>query len=248
MKPMLKAVFFETIKDLLARGFEVELQASPLTCWGNIRWVDAEGKTQVRALYSSHDCLSSTARVSRQRFIAWFAEAKEQFHMEAAKTLEIGDRVMMRYTAGVVTEIRIRTLREPDGTPKGQERTGVIVVDNKYKLMAGEVRKPDYCDEDDFKALIEYMSHCEGYRHLLVIVPGAVRLRWATKGHFARTKHLNLCTSSDQKLVEGFFRTMSRWFKEIMRTLEEDAHAQVEHDQAVERSVERWFEERGYGY
>lgn len=244
MKPMLKAVFFQTVSDLMAKGFEPELTMSPLTCWGNLTWEDAEGKKQVVALFSSHDCSPLTSRVSRQRFAKWFQEAKAQFHEKAAEALSIGDRVMRGNHAAVVTAFELRTIREPNGTPKAQQRTGVIILDDKTKVMAGEVRAINYLDEDDFKALCWEMFMWEGHRHIVQVVTGAVRLRWARPGTTTRTKHIDLYTSKDQKLVEGHARVLTRWFNQANKDCEEYARAQVESDQAVERKSEQWFEER----
>ncbi|EKK5568068.1 hypothetical protein PN823_004488 [Enterobacter hormaechei] len=248
MKPMLKADFFALINELLAAGLEPELQVSALTCWGNLKWKDAAGHTQARLLFSSHDCSPLTARTSRQRFAKWFEDAKAEFHENAARALKVGDHMIWGSIYAEVTEIRVRTIREPNGTPKAQQRTGVVVLDNKYVAKAGELRKPDLLDEDDFKALAWYMLNFIGHRHIVQVVPGAVRLRWARPGTTTRTKHLDLYVNSDQKLVEGHARGLSRWWAQANKDCEEYARDQVEGDQAVERAVERWFEERGYGY
>lgn len=248
MKPMLKADFFKTVTELLAKRLTPELTMSPLTCWGNLTWTDAEGKKQVLPLFSSHDCSPLTARTSRKRFFNWFAEAKAQFHEKAAESLTVGDRIMYGANVGVVTVIRVRTIREPNGTPKAQARTGVVVIDDKYEMMAGELRAIDLLDEDDFKGLCWYMLMLEGHRHIIQVVPGAVLMRWARGGTTTRTKQLELYRSTDQKLVEGHARVLTRWFDQANKDAEEYARDQVMSDQATERAVERWYEERGYGY
>ena len=248
MKPMLKADFYALITDLLARGMEPELQTSVLTCWGNITWKDAEGKKQVRQLFSSHDCSPLTARTSRKRFHAWFIEAQAQFHEKAAEKLEVGARVMIGTSVGVITAIRVRTLREPNGTPKAQQRTGVILIDDKFEVKAGTLRTIDYLDECDFHAFCLFMLHSQpGHRHIIQVVPGAVRLRWALSGTTTRTKHIDLYTHNDQKLVEGHARVLTRWFNTAYKDAEDYARGHVLSDQATERAVERWFEGRGYG-
>ncbi|EPT1451841.1 hypothetical protein ACVOZ6_003429 [Escherichia coli] len=248
MKPMLKADFFALVTSILAAGQEPELQVSTLTCWGNLRWKDADGHTQARSLFSSHDCSPLTASTSRKRFAKWFADAKAAFHEKAAQALTKGDRVIWGSIVGEVTEIQVRTIREANGTPKAQQRTGVVVLDDKYKMMAGELRKIDLLDEDDFTALACYMINLEGHRHLVQVVPGAVHLRWARPGSTNRTQHMVLYASADQSLVEGHARVLTRWWKNADKECEDYARDQVESDQAVERRVERWFEERGYGY
>ncbi|EAM1616353.1 hypothetical protein EU642_22215 [Salmonella enterica] len=244
MKPMLKAVFFQTVTDLLAKGFKPELTISPLTCWGNLTWNDADNKKQVVGLFSSHDCSPLTSRVSRQRFAKWFAEAVALFHEKAAEALTIGERVMWGNYCGVVTAIRVRTLREPNGTPKAQQRTGVIVLDDQKEVKAGEVRAINYLDEDDFKAMCWELFMGDGHRHMVQVIAGAVRLRWARPGTTTRTKHIDLYTSKDQKLVEGHARVLTRWFNQANTDCGEYARDQVASDQAVERRSEQWFEER----
>lgn len=248
MKPMLKADFFALMNTLLAAGQEPELQVSPLTCWGNIKWKDASGHTQVRALFSSHDCSPLTARSSRQRFFKWFEDAKAEFHENAAQALSVGDTVMWGSIMGQVTLIRVRTIREANGTPKAQQRTGTVLIDDKYEVKAGELRKPDLLDEYDFKAFCEYHINLMGHRHIIQVMPGAVHLRWAKAGSTVRTRHAVIYSNEDQKLVEGHARVLTRWFNQAMKDAEDYARAQVESDQAAERAVERWFEERGYGY
>ncbi|EBA6160049.1 hypothetical protein BIW22_20770 [Salmonella enterica] len=247
MKPMLKADFFKTVTDVLAKGLTPELTVSPLTCWGRLSWTDAEGNKQTRALFSSHDCSPLTSRISRKRFVQWFAEAKAQFHEKAAQALTVGDRVMYGANVGTVTVIRLRTVCEPNGTPKAKERTGVIVIDDKYEMMAGELRAIDLLDEDDFKALCFYMFMLEGHRHIIQVVQGAVIMRWANSGTTSRNKQLSLYTSDDQKLVEGHARVLTRWFDQANKDAEDYARDQMLSDQAMERASKRWFEEHG-GY
>ncbi|EIP9221006.1 hypothetical protein LT875_002452 [Salmonella enterica] len=248
MKPMLKADFLDLVNSLLAAGHEPELQVSALTCWGNLRWKDADGNTQARPLFSSHDCSPLTARTSRQRFFKWFEAAKAEFHGKAAEKLTVGDTVMWGSIMGQVTLIRVRTVCEANGTPKAQQRTGVVIVDDKYEMNAGELRKPDLLEELDFKAFCEYQFNMVGHRHIIQVMPGAVHMRWAKPGSTLRTRFAVLYSSEDQKLVEGHARVLTRWFNQANKDCEEYARAQVESDQAAERAVERWFEERGYGY
>jgi hypothetical protein len=149
---------------------------------------------------------------------------------------------------GQVTLIRLRTICEANGTPKAQQRTGVILIDDKYEMMAGELRKPDLLEELDFKAFCEYQINMVGHRHIIQVMPGAVHMRWAKPGSTLRTRYAVLYANDDQSLVEGHARVLTRWFNQAMKDAEEYARDQVESDQAVERRVERWFEDRGYGY
>ncbi|ENQ1546033.1 hypothetical protein ACEOHC_003844 [Salmonella enterica] len=248
MKPMLKADFIALVNTIMAAGLEPELQVSPMTCWGNIKWKDADGNVQARELFSAHDCSPLTASKSRKRFAKWYEDAKADFHEQAAQALTVGDRMVWGSIHVEVTEICVRTLREPNGTPMAKQRTGVVVLDDKFKVRAGELRKVDLLDELDFKGFCEYQFNLMGHRHIIQVVPGAVRMRWARPGSTTRTLHKDLYTNDDQSLVEGTARVLTRWFDQANKDCEEYARAQVESDQAAERAVERWFEERGYGY
>lgn len=141
MKPMLKNTFFFLVNDLLARGITPELKVSALTSYGNLKWEDGD-TTRVAELYSVRDCSPLTASTFRKRFIKWFDEIIAAYHAAAAENLIEGQKVLDGDTVRTVTAFRKTVLRDSNGLPINQEcpRSGVILLDGKYEVMAGSVK------------------------------------------------------------------------------------------------------------
>lgn len=141
MKPMLKNTFFFLVNDLLARGITPELKVSALTSYGNLKWEDGD-TTRVADLYSVRDCSPLTASTFRKRFIKWFDEIIAAYHAAAAENLTEGQKVLDGGTVRTVTAFRKTVLRDSNGLPINQEcpRSGVILLDGKYEVMAGSVK------------------------------------------------------------------------------------------------------------
>lgn len=141
MKPMLKNTFFSLVNDLLARGITPELKVSALTSYGNLKWEDGD-TTRVADLYSVRDCSPLTASTFRKRFIKWFDEIIAAYHAAAAENLTEGQKVLDGDTVRTVTAFRKTVLRDSNGLPINQEcpRSGVILLDGKYEVMAGSVK------------------------------------------------------------------------------------------------------------
>lgn len=165
MKPMLKTAFISLVTDLLAAGHTPELQASPLTCWGNIRWTDADGKQQVRQLYSSHDCSARTARTSRARFTAWFDAATTAFN--AAEIEKAGVKVGVKVFDKATYETRVVTAI----------RAGVLVLDDKAERILGDVvvqqaetsiSKAQVCEE------VQAMTPTQAVKHMVHTLAGVI--------------------------------------------------------------------------
>ncbi|HFU2857268.1 TPA: hypothetical protein ACGQ50_000808 [Enterobacter cloacae] len=164
MKPMLKTAFFSLVNDLLSRGIRPVLKAEPNLCVGVLQW---EGHQEY--LYWAHDASPLTARTSRKRFVAWFAEIMTAYHAKIAENYKVGDRVLDGDDERTVTGFRTVAPRDSIGNKTNGvcARTGVIVLDGKIEVMAGDVwpspeaveempaRKPSLLDLIDLTAIRE---------------------------------------------------------------------------------------------
>nr|WP_193216063.1 hypothetical protein [Salmonella enterica]AKJ19762.1 hypothetical protein [Salmonella enterica subsp. enterica serovar Typhimurium] len=136
MKPMLKSAFFSAVKSLLTNGFRPTFYTVNCGRIGIIAFTDKNGSKQVEQVYS---CTSLAVKTIAPRFEKWFAAAVAEFHAAAAETLESGQQVLDKGTVRTVTGFRSAFIRSANGTPRAQARTGVVMLDHRHEVMAGDL-------------------------------------------------------------------------------------------------------------
>ncbi len=136
MKPMLKSAFFSAVKSLLTNGFRPTFYTVNNGGIGIIAFIDKNGSKQVEQVYS---CSSLAVATIAPRFEKWFAAAVAEFHADAAESLESGQQVLDKGTVRTVTGFRSVFIRSVNGTPRAQARTGVVVLDHRHEVMAGDL-------------------------------------------------------------------------------------------------------------
>ncbi|EGE2353521.1 hypothetical protein DL738_11760 [Escherichia coli] len=136
MKPMLKSAFFSAVKSLLTNGFRPTFYTVNCGQIGIIAFTDKNGSKQVEQVYS---CTSLAVKTITPRFEKWFSAAVAEFHAAAAEDLEPGQQVLDNGIVRTVTGFRNVFIRSINGTPRALARTGVVVLDHKHEVMAGDL-------------------------------------------------------------------------------------------------------------
>lgn len=138
MKPMLKAAFFTAVKNLLVNGFNPTFYTIQNEAIGLISFIDKNGDKQVEEVYS---CFTPARDNIAKRFRGWFETVSNEHHADLADAMAVGDKVQDGDTVRTVTAIRRVVARSANGTPKNQvcAASGVIVLDNGFEVMAGDV-------------------------------------------------------------------------------------------------------------
>ena len=158
MKPMLKNIFFTTVKQLAAAGRKPHFYTICGGKSGLLAW-DVDGVKHVEELFST--TYESAPRMI-DRFNAWFVAAMGEYHAAAAEALKVGDRVLDGDDERTVTGFRTVAPRDSIGNKTNGvcARTGVIVLDGTIEVMAGDVwPHPDVVEEmADRKTLREFLN------------------------------------------------------------------------------------------
>ncbi|EDY2030070.1 hypothetical protein GTB64_004512 [Salmonella enterica] len=248
MKTMLKADFITLVNKLLAEGHKLELDMSLLSGLGYLTWF-VEGKKQVEQIFPKSAATLTTV-TKMGRFRKWLAETVEAFHGAAAEQFKEGQLVIWGACVCEVTEIRTRLKIEtyPDGSKKNgyAQPTGVIVIDDKHEVMAGELRAIQPGDTADFEALVTYGTYnAKGNAFLQMSGNDLYWIMPTYKDDVVSVKICE-CASHNELVVKRF--TYADLMEKRLKAEEDYQRAQQEGEQAAEAAVERWFEDRGYGY
>ncbi|ECZ5235246.1 hypothetical protein AH156_19840 [Salmonella enterica subsp. enterica serovar Enteritidis] len=107
---------------------------------------------------------------------------------------------------------------------------------------------------EELVQVIYYRQHIEGVR----IDGDMVKLTWMEitsqydeQGKWSQTRtprHKVVYHHHCGVLVKAAYIAFVEWYTEWMKHQEAYERAEMLNDQATERRVEQWFEERGYGY
>lgn len=259
MKPMLKNSFFSLVNDLLARGITPELKVSALTSYGNLKWEDGD-TTRVADLYSVRDCSPLTASTFRKRFIKWFDEIIAAYHAAAAENLTEGQKVLDGDTVRTVTAFRKTVLRDSNGLPINQEcpRSGVILLDGKYEVMAGSV-KPYTQDNINLsqqilenprslfavannvvRAAIIETAYAEALEENDMF-DGIIRDGLTPQQRAIQTRREGNRTKQKLKLTEAQIFTLRRMMTGTKYQLRGDAKKAIENRPSIEAKRGQWF-------
>lgn len=139
MRPILKKDFITTVQNLLDNGFRPEFYTVDNDAQGIIAFTDKNGDRQVERVYCQH---TPSRDLIAKRFRGWFEAVNNAYHAKLTDALTVGDKVQDGDTVRTVTTIRRVVKRSANGTPMSQEcaATGVIVLDNQFEVMAGDVK------------------------------------------------------------------------------------------------------------
>ncbi|EJG5414307.1 hypothetical protein NAD41_000908 [Salmonella enterica] len=248
MKTMLKADFIKLVNDLLAAGHTPELDLQLLSRLGYLVWT-VNGVKHVEAIYPAAEKLQTTFR-NMGRFRKWFTETTMAFHAAAAEKLNEGDLVMWGATVWEVTAIRtaLKVERSPNGTPKNgyATPTGKVVLDDSHEVMAGELRAIEAGNTADFEALVTYGTYNakgDGFLQMsgndLYYVMPTYKDDVVSVKVCACANHAELVR---QRIIYGDLMAKR------LKAEEDFQREQQRGEQAAEAAVDRWFEDRGYGY
>lgn len=101
---------------------------------------------------------------------------------------------------------------------------------------------------------IYYMEHIKGvfvYGDMVKLEWDHVESRYDEQGKWSQFREKRskvIFHHSSRVMVRAAYIAFREWYAEWMKNQEAYERAEVLNDQAIERRVEQWFEDRGYGY